>query len=244
MPPKTPDESGAGSATDQSQNSASMVSIAQADLDALNGQVESLGSQLAQTTAERDELAGQISSGKSALEAMTAERDALDEKLQDATTAVGTVTAERDEARSALVGASAKISKLEETASLAVVAQPAKLRKVGAFAADDDAEKRRALIEAAIAGEVEVVFSDGETEIRGLDPIKVTGASLWLSRPQGRMLDKPIDLSGPAAGSGAYRIAGFGLFDDEGEQVGWSALPEPIVVGPLTRTQLRQSIIF
>ena len=244
MPPKDTTTAGAGDQTQADQN-ADMVQIAQADLDALRGQVDSLGEQLAKTTAERDELAQQLSGGKDTLDTLTKERDALDGKLQDANTALGTVTAERDEARSALVSATAKISTLEERASLESVAQPAKLRTVRPLDDDeDDADKRREIIERAIAGEVEIVFSDGETEIRGLDPVKVTGASLWATRPQGRMLDKPIDLDGPEKGTGGYRIAGFGLFDADGEQVGWSELPEPIVVGAQTRTQLRQCIIF
>lgn len=202
------------------------VTSRQTEVDGLNEQVDSLGKQLSDAIGERDNAAMQVSEGKSALEAMTRERDdqaGLREAAQQ------------------------RIAALEDAASVTEGEQPAQLRSIGPIVVGEDDEMRagyRKAIDAALAGDVEIVFSDGRQEIAGLKPVLVSGTSLWETRPMGRMLNRPIDVSGPAEGRGAYRIAGFGLLDDEGDQIGWCELAEPIVVGPLTRTQIRQSIIF
>lgn len=94
---------------------------------------------------------------------------------------------------------------------------------------DEPTGDPRAALDAAFSGPLEIVASDGKKEIRELEPIAVAGDA-WRVTPRGRVLQLEPVLEPGAIQRPELRIAGFGLLNEAGEQVGWCELPEPIVV--------------
>lgn len=91
------------------------------------------------------------------------------------------------------------------------------------------------------ADEVEVVFSDGKSEIAGLDAIVVSGDA-WRHGPYGLKLDLPdLTVTGPARD--AYEVDGYGLLID-GEQVAYHKRMDPLRIGPNARVSLKDDVIF
>jgi hypothetical protein len=57
------------------------------------------------------------------------------------------------------------------------------------------------------------------------------------------MLVGAILLDGTGLRRDEVKIAGYGIFDREMEQIGWRALPEPIVVPKGRRVEISKTII-
>lgn len=94
---------------------------------------------------------------------------------------------------------------------------------------DEEAEARRVALEAAFAqGPTEIVFSDGRREIRELAPLLCDG-NAWEQTPHHRELnDNPI--LEPVGERQQVELAGFGLLNEAGEQVGYCPLPTPVII--------------
>lgn len=103
--------------------------------------------------------------------------------------------------------------------------------------------RMRGAIETAVeAGEVEIVFSDGEREILELVPRRVLGDA-W-QRTGGRlMLRQGVELEPGDMDKPEVAVAGFGLFAG-GEQIAWRALPEAVKVSRNGRVLLENAITF
>lgn len=109
---------------------------------------------------------------------------------------------------------------------------------------DEEAADRAARLEAALRdGPVELVFSDGRREIRELAPLLVTGDA-WRVTPRGRVLEAMPMLEPGTIAKPELRVAGIGLLNGDGEQVGWRKLPETILVASGTRVQLPKGTIL
>ena len=123
-------------------------------------------------------------------------------------------------------------------------------RPIGALApARDDVEqagRSAALADALQAGPVSIVFSDGRREIRELPPLIVSGDSAWRRTAREFILQaggiEPV-LEPGEMGKPTVSVAGFGLLDESGRQVGWHELVEPIVVPRNGRVQLPANTI-
>jgi len=110
---------------------------------------------------------------------------------------------------------------------------------------DAEAANRRERLSVAMrAGPTQLVFSDGKREIRELAPL-IIGMDAWWRTGRGETLNaEPILEPGPTT-KAHFELAGFGLLDGAGEQIGWCELLEPIVVPSNSKVQIpRGSIVF
>ncbi len=155
------------------------------------------------------------------------------EKLGQFSAQVNALTAENEKLIKALDGAKGQIKAFRK-------AQPPKMRKCGllkdVFSSDDFA--------ALIGSEpIEIVFSDGKNEIRGLDPLVVAGAGAWVKHTEGKwLLKQKFTLQGPAIGEAPNRVVGVGLFVG-GDQFAWAEFFEPLILQPGERVELVDHII-
>lgn len=160
-------------------------------------------------------------------------RDALQGVIDQLATEVATLTAERDALQ-------AKLDKADKAAKAKAAPAPKKPRKVGSMkdVLYSDLNELRALI--ADAGTVELVFSNGKTEIAGLPPLTISGEA-WAFTVPGLALRVPnLTITGPANGA---EIAGYGLFI-EGEQVAWSPRGDVMRVPAGQTSDISNDVIF
>jgi hypothetical protein len=181
------------------------------------------------TLAEARELNFEFGLDVTAARELQAELDAATARAEAAEAARDGEKDRADKAEKACDRAKAKV-----TAGDA----PARPRKLGAM--DDKVENLRAAIGAA--EKVEVVVSDGTSEIAGVAPIVVEGAA-WRDTPNGTMLTEAVTIHGPAQDQSAYRIAGYALVLD-GKQVAYRARPDPVTVVPGHTYKIENDIIF
>ena len=94
-------------------------------------------------------------------------------------------------------------------------------------------------------GPVTLVFSDGRREIRDLDPLIVNGDA-WRPVPGGLLYVGPEPLLEPGPMTAAkVTVAGVGLLNEAGEQVGWAPFVERIDVPRNGRVKVpAKSILF
>jgi hypothetical protein len=93
---------------------------------------------------------------------------------------------------------------------------------------EDNADRAAALEAAFSMGPTQIVFSDGKREIRELAALVVTGEASWRETPRGRVLNSEVSLEPGDCQRQQMDLAGFGLLNEAGDQVGYCALPEPI----------------
>jgi hypothetical protein len=119
-------------------------------------------------------------------------------------------------------------------------------RKIGAMRpprTEEEAAERAAALEAAFAGDTtELVYSDGKREIRELAPLTITGDA-WRETPHGRVLNHEAVLEPGDCQRQEMTLAGFALLNEAGDQVGYCALPDPILIGRNQRFQLPHNTI-
>lgn len=181
------------------------------------------------------------------IEALEIERDKLIDtnadlrvQLEKAPTAeqLATVTAERDDAVAALE----KVKADADAAPKAKAApKPAKARKVGPVKDQPTREDLMTLIGAAET--VELVFSDGRTEIAGLPALRIEGTA-WALTPVGVQLQLPsLLVHGPGVGQSAYSLAGYGLLLD-GELTAYAPRGEQLTIGANSQFELKDDVVF
>ncbi len=93
------------------------------------------------------------------------------------------------------------------------------------------------------AGVVEVAFSNGRTEISGLDPVQIHGDA-WRVGVVGLQLTIPeLLVHGPGQGRSGYALAGYGLFLD-GKLVAYRPRGEQLTIGGGATVNLAPDIVF
>lgn len=169
------------------------------------------------------------------------------DEMTDDLVAALEATADRLEAQDAEI-AKLKSAKdaAQRKAKAAEAAAPGKLRKIGRMnfpeGAPTPAELRALLAEAET---VEVVLSDGKSEIAGIAPRVISGDA-WEVVAGGLKLNVPeLLVHGPGLGSpkSAYAVAGYGLVID-GKQVAWAQRGEQITIGAGATFDLKDDVIF
>jgi hypothetical protein len=128
-------------------------------------------------------------------------------------------------------------------ARASAAAMPAKLRKFGPVA--DQLPPRDLLELIAAADFVELAFTDGHSEIRGLAPRSIEGgASAWLIGPDQRLRLKvpALLIEGGQNGTPGFVLGGYALLLD-GEQVAWQAR-DPVTIPPGTTFEFKDDVIF
>ena len=133
-------------------------------------------------------------------------------------------------------------------------AKPAKLRKINAAAVKDPVEGRtegersisaaEALLEEISAAEtVEIVISNGSTEIPGLLPVVISGPA-WRITVVGLQLTLPeLLVHGPAADKPGYPVAGYGLCLD-GVLRAYQARSDQLMIAGGARMNVAADIVF
>lgn len=171
---------------------------------------------------------------------------AMAERLTTAETQLANLTDALAEAQGGKDGLEARVAELTKELEAAKAkagrastkAPSEKLRALGPI---KEPLERDALREAiAGAGEVEIAFSDGKREVRGLPPRVVSGP-VWKDHALGLMLNIPLELTGPTEGNGAT-IAGYALLLD-GKQIAFTPR-DPLRLAPAKHYKLEQDIFF
>ena len=122
---------------------------------------------------------------------------------------------------------------------------PKKLRKIGPISVADGVmplSKQDLLELIGAADRVEVAFSDGKTEIAGLDPMLIEG-NAWVAGNNGLMLNQALIVYGPAQGQGAFSLAGYGLMLD-GDLIAYATRGQPLNIGAGGTFDLSNDVIF
>lgn len=163
--------------------------------------------------------------------------ETLQKRIETLEAQVAKLTSERDDAKKAANTA-------RKAASAAKRQLPATPRKVGPLKDGNPttAELREML---ADADDVELVFSDGRSELKGIEPRTIAGDA-WIDSLNGLKLNG-VDLTvyGPGVGStgGAHSLAGYGLLID-GKQVAWAERPAALTIGAGSTFNLSDDVIF
>jgi len=201
------------------------------------------------------------------LETSEKQRAAAVKAHEKASADLATVTGQRDEAAASVKGLTAQnkaqaeeirvlsnslraykssATRARNEAHVLQGKKPPQARAVTELPASaDDAERRAAgerFEKAIYGGPTTLVFSDGKREIRELAPLIVDGGA-WRSSARGHLLDHEPLLEPGEMAKPLVEIAGFGLLDEAGRQVGWCPLPEPIVVPRNGRVQVPANTI-
>lgn len=195
---------------------------------------------------EREDLRGKLSASQERGDQQTADLAAARKRAREDKERIEGLEAEVDQLGRSLRAYKGSATKARAEAEILRGEKSPEARNVGALpaAADDRERHRRAvrLEDALRNGPTTIVFSDGKREIRELAPLIVTGDA-WRRNAQGEELKaepllEPGDMTKPIV-----TIAGFGLLDEAGEQVGWRQLPEPIEVPRNGRVRLPKGTI-
>lgn len=159
------------------------------------------------------------------------------EQIDQLTGQVKQLTIERDSAIAARDALQAKFDKLD--AAPRARSGKAKARKCGPVEASGFAP-HELLAEIGAAELVEVVFSDGKTEV-GIPPVLPSGRA-WAVTPVGLQLRVPeLAVEGPMTGPVA--LAGYGLFLN-GEQVAWGPRADVLDIVPGRKMDMRHDVVF
>jgi len=89
---------------------------------------------------------------------------------------------------------------------------------------------------------VEVVFSNGKSEIAGMAPVVLTGSAFRLGIAGLQLTLDELIVHGPAGGQAGFELAGYGLFLD-GKPVAWRAR-DKLVIPPGAQMNLASDIVF
>lgn len=116
--------------------------------------------------------------------------------------------------------------------------KPPKPRAVGPLAVDKVMSKVD-LLEAVRKGPLTIVFSNGTIEIDELEPI-IADPTAWQDTPAGVLLRESLHVTPDRLVS----IAGFGLLDGAGKQIGWCGLMQPLRLAANQTAKLDRQIVF
>ena len=181
---------------------------------------------------------------------LTAERDAARKDLAAAGEALAQAEKDRDDAidgfksldrdfaevskqRDALAAENARLKKQPRVAP---APKPKARRKAGPVDGLVDSDRVFRLVK---GGTFEIVFSDGTEEIDALPPV-LARPDAWLRTGAGTMLREPVTVTPNAQ----VELAGFGLFDAEGEQIAWCPMAQPVIIKPGMAVKLDRQILF
>lgn len=178
------------------------------------------------------------------LDAARAELAALNVANESLAAEISGLTAERDKLAEAVTKAAAA-PKASRGAAI-------KGRKVGPVTpiegvadADGNWTSPAAVLLGMIrdAGTVEVVFSNGKTEIGAIAPVMVVGDA-WVLTAAGLTLRLPeLIVHGPGQGQAGFTIVGYGLFLD-GRLTAYRTRSDPLTVAAGARLDLSQDVVF
>lgn len=132
-------------------------------------------------------------------------------------------------------------------------------RKINEIEAMEEAAKPRAfgpikkplaaselwdLIDEPSAAEIVLAFSNGDTEVRGIAPRKVSADAFRLTRGRLFFNSDALTITGPGGDDvPAAQVAGIALVLD-GDQVAWCEFPKPLSLGAGQTISLAGSVIF
>ena len=195
-----------------------------------------------------DELVSELSARAESIKIVEAERDAAVTELQALKDApvvpdpyIAELEAERDKLKAELETANQKLAGATAAPKVSRGTKAAKARKVGAVEDQPDAAGLLELIE--VAETVEIVFSNGKTEIADIDPVVVQGNAWTISMDRLKLNLNELIVHGPAHGKPAFALDGYGLMLD-GELVAYSKRSDALTIGANSQTNLKDDIIF
>lgn len=120
--------------------------------------------------------------------------------------------------------------------------KPPQPRRAGPL--DGDKPMPAELLEAIKAAEtVELVFSDGERELPELLPVRIEGDAWRVTAAGLQMQPNDLSVEGPGPSGRPYALAGYGLLLD-GELFAYAARPEVLMIGPGSRFDLSNDVVF
>lgn len=144
--------------------------------------------------------------------------------------------AEADEHLKALEKAAKKPARAKASPS-------AKARKIGPLKPGDGLLPEELLVLLGDAERVEIVFSDGKTEIDGLPAQEISG-NAWKAGVAGLQLTLPeLIVHGPGMGQSGHSLAGYGLLID-GDLVAYADRGGALPIAPGATVNLAQDIVF
>lgn len=188
---------------------------------------------IASLTAQRDEARAQVRE-------LTKDKEKLTKDL-------GAMTADRDAARAELDVAAKGLTKAKtdlQKARAKAAPKPPRLRAIGPIGGDTPEPRGQDLLELIGAAEtVELVFSDGQRELRGLPSQLIEGDAWALGANGVRLRGIELEVHGPAHGQPPIRIVGYGLLLD-GEPTAYQARIDVLELQPNGRANLKDDVIF
>lgn len=195
----------------------------------------------AELTAQLGEMTTRATTAETQVEKLTAKLTAADalviaktDECGELRTEVAGLTDELTSTRASLKAFKGSATKLRNELTIVRRDLSPEARPFGApkpAKSEEQAAERAAALAAAFAADTtELVFSDGRREIRELAPLAITGDA-WRDTPNGRVLNAEIDLEPGDCQRETMELRGFALLDEAGEQVGYCALPDAIVIG-------------
>lgn len=171
------------------------------------------------------------------IEAANSAQATLQDELAAARQANAALEVEKAALASERDGLKDMVAKLRKEANVSKKAKPAKVRAAGPL--KDGNADAATMLELLNSEAHEIVFSDGKKEIAALAPLRVGGKS-WAKGPSGVVMTEPVKIRPDRA----VELAGFALFDEKGEQLGWCAMPRPMQIGPGQEVKLDRQIVF
>lgn len=192
----------------------------------------------------QDKGAADLAKAREDLRAARAQVSALTKDKERLTRELGTATAERDQARADLDAATKAVAKGKadlRAAKAKAAPKPPKLRAIGPVEGQPVGQDLLELIGAADT--VELVFSNGKTEVRGVPSQLIEGDAWKLAANGVRMTVPQLVVHGPGHGQPPIRIAGYGLLL-EGEQVAYAPRIDVLDLLPNMRADLKDDVIF
>lgn len=187
-----------------------------------------------------EDIAAELNAKIAALEASEVRERELTERVEALETETAALKRQLSSQRGATTRAKAEAREARGKGAL---------RKLGAPPSKRGAEPLAELTAAQLleliddADDVEIVASDGRSELDGVPGFGVSEGGLVERRGQ-LVLEVPsMRITGPNTGAAQRTIAGFALVVD-GEQVAWSQLPDPIPLGAGQEYELKDSVVF
>ena len=190
-------------------------------------------------------LGGQLTALSTALmeRGLVKPEDADADGFDPVAVAISAIDVHREEVTRLMRVAAGHKGQATRARAQAAAAMPARLRKFGPV---DKQLPPGDLLELIAAAEtVELAFTDGRTELKGLAPRTIEGgAAAWQLTSRGRLrLNVPeLTILGPGPDKSAWQLGGYALLAD-GEQIAWQAR-DPVMIAPGTRHEFRDDVIF
>lgn len=192
--------------------------------------------------------------GETAAVLVDASTTAADAPQQDPQARIEELEAELETVKQQLAAAHAATAKAKAAASASKGKAPAKARKIsadavkdpiGASGEGDAALTREQALMLAIGGAetVEVVLSNGHTEILEISPLQIHGDAWRVSMVGVQLTISELIVHGPAPGRGAYALCGYGLLLD-GVLRAYSSRGDQLTIAGGANNNVAPDIVF